>query len=860
MKLRNMLLLLGLLMGSLHGSAVLNERNLEQSLRVLHVELRTAYRQQRQLMQRYNQRTEAQHRRMLETMKKSNQIGLMLFSQKDDYIFDLTYACHEATEQYKQFNEERQPYELISKSLKREQERYDGLIHTLETLPPSLVARAAAPPHPAGDSLPPAAPRDTAAAESFMLSAQGQYDRSQCLLFAKALRNNMVRLRTRIGRDSTNYTMTSRQLERLNRYATERYHDIQQSVFRNNGANYFNVLGALPRYVSYARRDFIDKYSTSGDYKHVQSEWRGPVVWGYIVFVLTYLILACVLSISLVNVLMRRIKRLQRPAIKQKKRAIILTAGVMLFAVSIMLAQAWLTHNFFVMASRLLVEYAWLLAAIFLSLLVRLNSSQIGHGFKLYTPIVLMGLLIIVMRIVFIPNMLVSLLLPPVCIVFTLWQAHVMKRHNRLVPRSDRFYTLISLGVMVFSCITAWLGYTLIAVEAFIWWLFQLTAIQTITSVYALLDLYERRILRKRLESEGRSEEQLIQMVTRGEYITETWFFDLVHKALVPVVAVYSVLYCIYLAADVFDLSETCLSIFLTPFVDIDGFIRLSLFNIVVVAALFFVFRYANYAAKAFYRHMRLAGVKRRSGERRVRTNEVNLTLGYNVISIVAWGLFLILATVILRIPKSGVSLITAGLATGIGFAMKDLLNNFFYGIQLMAGRLRVGDWIECDGVQGRVESISYQSTQIITMDDCVMSFLNATLFSKNFKNLTRNHSYELVKIPVGVAYGVNINEVRTLLCEALKQVQGKDAYGRDIVDPRHGVQVVFSDFGDNSVDLIVAMWVLVVEKVKLLGRAKEIIYDTLQANNIEIPFPQRDVYIRHIEPPVPAPTGQQPE
>ena len=106
-------------------------------------------------------------------------------------------------------------------------------------------------------------------------------------------------------------------------------------------------------------------------------------------------------------------------------------------------------------------------------------------------------------------------------------------------------------------------------------------------------------------------------------------------------------------------------------------------------------------------------------------------------------GLFVILAFILLKIPKSGISLVTAGLATGIGFAMKDLLNNFFYGISLMAGRLRVGDWIECDGVQGKVESITYQSVQVVTNDNCVMSFLNSTLFANNFRNLTRNNSYE---------------------------------------------------------------------------------------------------------------------
>ena len=61
-----------------------------------------------------------------------------------------------------------------------------------------------------------------------------------------------------------------------------------------------------------------------------------------------------------------------------------------------------------------------------------------------------------------------------------------------------------------------------------------------------------------------------------------------------------------------------------------------------------------------------------------------------------------------------------------------------------MTGRVRVGDWIECDGIRGKVESVTYQSTQVLTNDGCIIAFLNSSLFNKNFKNLTCNHGYEL--------------------------------------------------------------------------------------------------------------------
>ena len=214
--------------------------------------------------------------------------------------------------------------------------------------------------------------------------------------------------------------------------------------------------------------------------------------------------------------------------------------------------------------------------------------------------------------------------------------------------------------------------------------------------------------------------------------------------------------------------------------------------------------------------------------------------------------MYAIISVRLLKIPSTAVSVISAGLATGVGFAMKDLLENFFYGISLMTGRVRVGDFIECDGIRGKVDSITYQSTQVVTADGCVIAFLNSSLFSKNFKNITKNHSYEMVSVPVGVAYGANIDQVRTLLTDAVKNLMTQTDDGREVISSEKPISVVFDEFGDNSVNLFVTYWVLVEQKFIMTGRVKEAIYNTLNAHNIEIPFPQRDLHIRSVEVPLP--------
>ena len=838
---RYVLLVVACLCLALPSNAVLKEKNLSQSLKVLHLELKQTYERAQEQMKRYTQMNERQHKQMLAIMQRSNQISLMLYSQPSDYIFDLTYACHQATEQFRLFSENRMPYDQIQSKLGIEIERYAGLIESLKQLPPRQVEKTA------DDSL---AIVDTLLAEQpkrqaspFELDSAAQVDRAACLQYAEELLKTYEQLQEQTSQDSAHYAQIGSKLLELNDYALVRYRNIQQSIFSDSGTDYFSIISNFASYLSRARQEFSEKYTTSSS-KRVRSEWRGPVVAGYIIFVLFYLVIAIVLSNLIVRLLMKKVKRLRQPDWQGIRGLVIITAGVLIFALSIMLVRTFLTHNFYIMASDLLVEFALLLTAICVSMIVRLKSEEMHAGFIAYTPIVLMGLIVIIFRIAFIPNNLVNLIFPPIVLLFTIWQWWVTKKTRKTIPTVDITFARISLVVMILSTLLSWMGYTLLTVEVFIWWLFQLTCIQAILCFYNILDRYEARLIRKHLIKPGVTKAQLVQEIRQGQHITITWFFDFVHKAFVPIAATFSVIYSIYLAADVFNLADTCYMAFLAPFLNVPDIIQLSLFNLTVVIAGYFLFRYLDYLFKAVYRYVRLSRLMRKSGRRKLRTNEVNLTLGYNVISIVLFIIYVVAALVLLQIPKSGISVITAGLATGVGFAMKDLLNNFFYGISLMAGRLRVGDWIECDGVQGKVESITYQSTQVLTSDGCVMSFLNSTLFANNFKNLTSNHSYELQKISVGIAYGQDVEPVRQLIIDEVGKLQRKDRYGRNVLDPDHGVVVRVDQFGESSVDLSIICWLLVAEKYAFLAQAKEVIYNTLRANGIEIPFPQRDIHI----------------
>ena len=254
--------------------------------------------------------------------------------------------------------------------------------------------------------------------------------------------------------------------------------------------------------------------------------------------------------------------------------------------------------------------------------------------------------------------------------------------------------------------------------------------------------------------------------------------------------------------------------------------------------------RYFNKAIHAIWQYVRYAAFMRKHNRTTIRANEINLSLGNSIISVLIWMGFAVVVIYFWKIPTGSLGLVAGGLSAGIGLALKDVINNFIYGIQLMGGRLRVGDWIECEGVRGKVTAINYQCVQAETIEGTEMSFLNSSLFGKNFNNLTRNHSYELTVITVGVAYGTDIKRVREVLVEGMQKMRTKDQYGREIVDPKYGVYVVVGNMSDSSVDINVKQYVLVAERIGYVDRAKEVIYESLTAAGITIPFPQCDVHL----------------
>lgn len=866
--------------------AVFNEKDLGETLNVLRFELNQEVSKLSTRQSRINTSNKSQHLQMVDILKKCNELALMLYSQNQDYTFDLTYALEEVTREYEEFNKSRLPFDDIITRLDLEIDRYSRLVESLRRLPPELKTvedlpdsltyhndsiKSLSVPRPrdlAGDEAR-SEVRGTAAAVSertrtiidslnaqghmhaFFLDAKGQENRDSCIYYATTLLKMFQASKDRIVADNEHYDDASARLKESYDYAHNRYEMLQKSVFLNSSENYFRVLGHLPSYAAQAFYDAQMKYSRkiSSDVRLSHSEWRGPVVSGFMVIVLMALLVSTLLAVILVKVLSRFVKLFQTEEFQKRKRCFNQLLGVGIFSLVVWIIAMTTENHFFEMASRLLLVLSWLLAAILLSMLIRLSPKKLDPGMKLYMPVILVGIMVVTLRILFLPNRMMNLFFPPLLLVIFVWQLAVCRKYSGKADKADSIISWLSLFIVAVSTVMSWTGYLFLGLLVMIAWLFQVAAIETITAATVLLDYYFQKRLGVRIDKAQIDVKLSGAKAAKGDFIFVTWLYDLIKSAALPVIAVLSLPFCINLALNVFDLTEISHNIFYKPIFDVQNaegevILHLTFRKIILVTCLFFVFRYACYAIRAFYKVIMTERLKLKSGRSHIHTNEINLTLANNLIGILVWGIYIVACILIMKIPMGAISIVAAGLATGLGLAMKDILNNFIYGIQLMSGRLRVGDWVECDGIRGKCTAISYQSTQIETLDGAVMSFLNTSLFNKNFKNLTRNNSYEFVKIGVGVGYGVDVEKVRTMLLEALKVLQTKDSYGRDIVDTKKGLSVALDEFGDSSVDLAVKQFVLVAERSAYIAKAKEIIYNTLNENNIAIPFPQRDIHV----------------
>lgn len=205
-------------------------------------------------------------------------------------------------------------------------------------------------------------------------------------------------------------------------------------------------------------------------------------------------------------------------------------------------------------------------------------------------------------------------------------------------------------------------------------------------------------------------------------------------------------------------------------------------------------------------------------------------------ITIVVLGLFLAFAAV--GIPMDRITLIMGALGVGIGFGLQTLVNNLVSGLIIAFEKpLNVGDLVEIGGQGGTVKSIGFRSSVISTWEGADLVLPNGDLLNSHVANWTLGGFKKRMTITVGVAYGTDLEKVRSLLI---------DQFGKDERILKYPAPLVhFTQFNNSAVDVSIFFWVKSIRESLATKSDMIIAIDVLfKEHRITIPFPQQDVYL----------------
>lgn len=199
-----------------------------------------------------------------------------------------------------------------------------------------------------------------------------------------------------------------------------------------------------------------------------------------------------------------------------------------------------------------------------------------------------------------------------------------------------------------------------------------------------------------------------------------------------------------------------------------------------------------------------------------------------------------LIALQILKVPLTAFAFISGAVAIGVGFGAQNIINNFISGwIVIWERPIRINDFIEVSGVQGSVQEINTRSTRLKRPDGVHLLIPNAKLLEEIVVNWTLVDRLLRCIVRVGVAYGSDVAEVKSLL-ERLMRAQSDI-----LVEP--APEVVFEDFGDSALIFDAYFWIQLSDVVSARSVRSDLrlaIDAAFRDAGISIAYPQRDVHL----------------
>ena len=201
-------------------------------------------------------------------------------------------------------------------------------------------------------------------------------------------------------------------------------------------------------------------------------------------------------------------------------------------------------------------------------------------------------------------------------------------------------------------------------------------------------------------------------------------------------------------------------------------------------------------------------------------------------------GFYIALTAVGLNL--SSLAVVAGAVGIGIGFGLQNIIHNFVSGIIILAERpIALGDRIEVAGVAGTVTKIRLRSTEIITNDNISIIVPNSDFVTNPVTNWSHGDPRVQIRIPVGIAYGTDVEKLKTVLLEVAAENSNV------LREPTP--TVYFDGFGDSALLFELGVWTSAMTHSPRRFRSELnfAIESKLRENKIEIPFPQRDLHLK---------------
>ena len=193
--------------------------------------------------------------------------------------------------------------------------------------------------------------------------------------------------------------------------------------------------------------------------------------------------------------------------------------------------------------------------------------------------------------------------------------------------------------------------------------------------------------------------------------------------------------------------------------------------------------------------------------------------------------------------PLDQLTIIFSAFSVGIGFGLQNIFNNLVSGVILLFEReVQIGDIIEIGDLMGTVKSMGIRSSHIRTFEGAEVIVPNGQLISKEVVDWTLSDKSRRIEIISGVAYGSDVHKVKKLLMDVINQHPDVKK------DPEP--LVLFNEMGESSLDFRLLFWTEQFDQwLRIRSEVIFAVHDALYANNISIPFPQRDLHLKSAEP-----------